>query len=93
MGWRYNMSPQADDCASHKSSPKSGPASAVRPSAERPGGMLSLNCAHQIDQEEAKPFSASRDITPAATTPSSYNSNWNKTPHSPATNSPPVHQL
>jgi len=93
MGWRYNLSPQADDCAPHESSPKSGPASAVRPSAVRPGGMLSLNCVHQIDQEDANPFSASPDITPAASTRSSYNSNWNKTPHSPAADSPPVHQV
>lgn len=42
---------------------------------------LSLHCAGAMDPEEANPYSPSRDITPAASTRSSYN--WRKIPGSP----------
>ncbi len=42
---------------------------------------LSLYCAGAMDPEEANPYSSSRDITPAASTRSSYN--WRKNPGSP----------
>ena len=54
------------------------------PSDKRREEGISLHCA--IDQEEANPYSASRDITPAASTRVSYN--WRNNPGSP--NSEPL---
>ena len=55
-------------------------------SEERRAEGLSLHCACAIDQEEANPYSASRDITPAASTRVSYN--WRNNPGTP--NSEPL---
>ena len=65
--------------------PKSSPSSAVLRKIpvkdERGIGMLSLNCATLLTQEEANPCSASREITPVASTRNSYN--LKKYPDSP----------
>ena len=59
------------------------------PSEKRRAEGISLNCACAIDKEEANPYSASRDITPAASTRVSYN--WRNNPGSP--NSEPLQVL
>ena len=59
---------------------------------KRCSGMLSLNC-KAMEQEEANPFSASRDITPVASTRSSYNWSLKKTPNSPGADALPVVDL